>query len=77
MVDFLSLGFWKIFKKSGDDSRTRIENERMNDGFIIPEEKKSKNELIREEFLNKRSLSKRIQNWQNIRKYSFLNVKKR
>jgi hypothetical protein len=68
MVDFLSLGFWKIFKKSGDDSRTRIENERMNDGFIIPEEKKSK---------NKRSLSKRIQNWQNIRKYSFLNVKKR
>jgi hypothetical protein len=72
-----SLGFGKILKKSDDDCRTWIESDRTDEGLIISDEKKSNNEIIREEFLYKRSLSKRIQNLQNIRKYSILIVKKR
>jgi len=76
MSDDFSPGFGKILKKSDDDCRTWIGSERIDEASIISDEKKSNTEIIRDEFLDKRSLSKRIQNWQNIRKYSILIVKK-
>jgi hypothetical protein len=67
----------KILKKSDDDCRKWIESDRIDEGLLISDEKKSNNEIIREEFLYKRSLSKRIQNLQTIRKHFILIVKKR
>ncbi len=77
MTDDFSPGFGKILKKSNEDCGTWIESERIDEVLMISDEKKSNNEIIRDEFIDKRSLSRRILNWQSIRKYSIFIVKKR
>lgn len=77
MSDDFSPVFWKNLKKLDDDRKTWMERERVNEASIISYEKKSNTDIIRDEFLFNRSLSKRILNWENIRKYSILVVEKR
>ncbi len=77
MADNLSFDFGKTLKTSNDDYRTGVESGTIDEVSIISPEKISNNEIIREEFLEKRSWFKRIINWQNIRKNSISIVKKR
>ena len=77
MADKLFFEFGKTLKKSNDDYRMGVENGTINEGSIISPEKISNNEIIRAEFLEKRSWFKKIINWQNIRKNSINIVKTR
>ena len=77
MADNLSFDSGKTLKKSNDDYRTGVENGTLDEVSIISPEKISNNEIIREEFLEKRSWFKKIINWQNIRKNSISIVKRR
>ena len=77
MADNLSFDSGKTLKKSNDDYRTGVENGTLDEVSIISPEKISNNEIIRAEFLEKRSWFKKIINWQNIRKNSISIVKTR
>ena len=77
MDDNLFFDFGKTLKTSNDDYRTGVENGTLDEVSIISPEKISNNEIIREEFLEKRSWFKKIINWQNIRKNSISIVKTR
>ena len=77
MADNLFFDFGKTLKTSNDDYRTGVENGALDEVSIISPEKISNNEIIREEFLEKRSWFKKIINWQNIRKNSINIVKTR
>ncbi|MCZ7393974.1 MAG: hypothetical protein O8C68_02490 [Candidatus Methanoperedens sp.] len=76
MAEKYPLDFEKKLKKSNDDYRTGVENGTIDEVSIISPEKKSKNETIREEFIEKKFWFKRILNWQNIRKKSISIVKR-
>lgn len=77
MADNPFPNFEKKLEKSNDDYRTKVESQTIDEVSIHSREKKSNNEIIREEFLEKRSLFKRIINWQNIRKNSIDTVRMR
>ncbi len=77
MADNPFPNFEKKLEKSNDDYRTKVESQTIDEVSIHSRENKSNNEIIREEFLEKRSLFKRIINWQNIRKNSIDTVRMR